>query len=104
MTTPLIDLTAVAAALRGHSDMLTSVTVEYPGFILVIADGAAWVIAPSTVDPDPDAWHADYYENADDLGAGASPNHSLDVDVAVTAPAADIADALFTAMSNAVQQ
>ena len=89
-----MNLHAIAAALVRASDMFESVTVEYPGVLHVVVDGAAWVIGTAN-----GPLQADYYDTVQALEAGTPPNHSLDVDVAVTAPVADIAAAIFDALA-----
>ena len=92
MTT--IDLQATAQELAKYSDAFESVTVEYPGYILAIADGAAWVIGDAN-----GSLGADYYESVDNFRDGHSPNKSIDIAVPKNARAADAAAAIFSAIA-----
>jgi hypothetical protein len=89
--------TAVAAQLQRQSDVFTSWTFEYPGYIAIVTDGGQlWTVGTAN-----GTWGADLYLNQQSFIDGHSPDCSVTTDVSADATNVDLIVArLYTAMSS----
>ena len=85
-------LSEIGRRLCESSDMIASVSVEYPGYLAVHTDdGAVWHIGVVN-----GAWGAEYYADATDL---SSPSSCVTTTMPADTPLGAVADALMTQMA-----